>query len=125
MNSLKMYRCNVCGNMIYMVDDQNVTPVCCGEEMQTVKENTEDGKSEKHVPVVTHDGCTVTVKIGESEHPMTEEHYIRWILLMTDKGMYIRTLKPGEKPEAVFRLSEKEQTEKCYAYCNIHGLWSK
>ena len=66
-------------------------------------------------------GEEVTVKIGTAEHPSLEAHYIEWILLQTDTGMQMKWLKPGMKPEAIFKTTEKIVA--AYEYCNLHGLW--
>jgi superoxide reductase len=87
--------------------------------------NTTDGAVEKHVPVVAVDGNTVTVTVGEAEHPMLEAHYIQFIILETSQGFQKKDLKPGEKPEAVFALAPDEKPVAAYEYCNLHGLWKK
>lgn len=63
----------------------------------------------------------VKVKVGEKEHPMEEKHYIEWIEVITENKVYKKYLKPGEKPEAEFKLDE--EVVKVRGYCNIHGLW--
>ena len=83
--------------------------------------NTTDAAGEKHVPVIMVHGEEVTVKIGTAEHPSLEAHYIEWILLQTDTGMQMKWLKPGMKPETIFKTTEKIVA--AYEYCNLHGLW--
>ena len=85
--------------------------------------NTTDAAGEKHVPVIMVHGEEVTVKIGTAEHPSLEAHYIEWILLETKQGRQRKTLKPGEKPVAVFALTEGDEVVAAYEYCNLHGLW--
>ena len=85
--------------------------------------NTADASGEKHVPAVEKKGGTITVKVGELEHPMLEEHYIMWIYLETEQGGYLRKLFPGQKPEAEFVLAAGERPVAAYEYCNLHGLW--
>lgn len=46
---------------------------------------------------------------------------IGWILLDTEMGFQIHYLKPGNKPEATFKVNEKVAA--AYEYCNLHGLW--
>ena len=75
----------------------------------------------KHVPVISVDGDTVTVKVGSVEHPSLDTHYIEWIVLVTTGGFQIHYLKPGMKPEAVFKVNEEPVA--AYEYCNLHGLW--
>jgi len=83
--------------------------------------NTTDAAGEKHVPVVSVVDDTVTVKVGSVEHPSLDAHYIEWIVLVTEGGFQMHYLKPGMKPEAVFRVNEKPVA--AYEYCNLHGLW--
>ena len=78
---------------------------------------------EKHGPAVEKKGGTITVKVGELEHPMLEEHYIMWIYLETEQGGYLRKLFPGQKPEAEFVLASGDRPVAAYEYCNLHGLW--
>lgn len=121
----KFWKCNHCGNLFGVINDGGVTPICCGEDMELLKANTTDAAEEKHVPVIERDGDKVTVKIGSVEHPMIDEHYIMWILVTNPSGTTERIeLKPGEKPEAVFTISEADGPVTAYEYCNIHGLWA-
>lgn len=119
----KFYYCKKCGNLIGMVHASGVTPVCCGEDMTVLVANTVDASKEKHVPVITVEGKTVTVKIGSVEHPMTQEHWIQWVYLETAKGGQKKTLNPGDKPEVVFSLTDDDTLIAAYEYCNLHGLW--
>ena len=105
----------------YKIDDQIVISdkaLSVGTELTA---NTTDGAHEKHVPVIEQDGDTVTVKVGSVEHPSLPAHYIEWILLETEQGFQIHYLKPGMKPEAVFKVNEAVVA--AYEYCNLHGLW--
>ncbi len=80
-----------------------------------------DAAFEKHVPVIEQNGDAVTVKVGSVEHPSMPEHYIEWIVLVTESGIQMKWLKPGMKPEAIFKVNEKVVA--AYEYCNLHGLW--
>ena len=122
---MKFYRCEHCGNIITKLNDSGVPVVCCGEPMKELVPGATDGAMEKHVPAVTVDGSTVTVVVGEVEHPMLAEHYIQLICLETDKGCMIKKLNTGEKPCAQFVLAEGEKVVVAYEYCNLHGLWIK
>lgn len=62
-------------------------------------------------------------KPGETKHSMPEEHFIEWITLNTNQGIYRKQLNPGQDPAADFCLCDGEQVEEVYAYCNLHGLW--
>ena len=85
--------------------------------------NTTDGAHEKHVPVISVTDDTVKVEVGSVEHPSLPAHYIEFILLETNTGIHTKWLKPGMKPEAVFKLAEGEKVLAAYEYCNLHGLW--
>ena len=122
---MKFYICEHCGNIITKLNDSGVPVVCCGEPMKELVPGATDGAYEKHVPAVTIDGSTVSVQIGEVEHPMTPEHYIQFIALETAQGCQIKYLKPGDKPTAQFILADGDQAAAVYEYCNLHGLWVK
>ena len=122
---VKYYICKHCGNIIEKINDTGVPVICCGEEMAELKAGVTDAAVEKHVPVYTVDGNKVNVVVGEVSHPMLEEHFIEWITLNTNKGIYRKKLNPGDEPKAGFCLTEGEAVEEVYAYCNLHGLWKK
>lgn len=120
---MKFYRCETCGNVIYFMNASGVPVVCCGETMKELIPGTTDGASEKHVPVIQVDGQKVTVLIGAMEHPMTEDHYIQWIVLETKKGAQKCRLTPEDSPKAEFMLMEGDEVVAAYEYCNLHALW--
>ena len=105
----------------YKIDDQIIISdksLTVGTELIA---NTVDAALEKHVPVITVDGETVKVAVGSVEHPSLPAHYIEFIVLVTETGMQMRWLKPGDKPEATFKVTDKPVA--AYEYCNLHGLW--
>ena len=117
------YVCKKCGNLVGMIHASGVPMICCGEEMTALTPNTVDAAQEKHVPVITVNGSTVTVKIGSVDHPMTEEHYIQWVYLETEKGGMRKCLNPGQKPEVTFELTSDDKALAAFEFCNLHGLW--
>jgi superoxide reductase len=122
---LKFYKCPHCGNLIAMIKDSTVVPVCCGDQMMELKAGVSDGAFEKHVPVFTIDGCTVKVNVGEVNHPMTAAHLIEWIAIETNQGCALKHLTDEDTPDSEFALSTDEKLVRVYAYCNLHGLWQK
>lgn len=122
---MKFYYCKHCKNIITFVKEVNPNIVCCNEKMVELVPGSVDAAHEKHIPVVDINENKVTVCIGSVEHPMQVEHYIEWIILETTKGVYRKSLNPGEKPEATFVLEEGEKVVSTYEYCNLHGLWVK
>jgi len=119
----EIYKCGVCGNIIEVVHNSGGQLVCCGQPMNLMVENTVDAAKEKHIPVIEKLQDGVLVKVGEVEHPMLENHYIEWIEVLTESKVYRKYLKPGEKPEAVFKLDEEVIVAR--EYCSLHGLWKK
>ena len=53
-----------------------------------------------------------TVKIGDVEHPMLDNHYIEWVSIQTKFGNQRKLLKPGDKPEVVFAYCFNEDEER-------------
>ena len=41
------------------------------------------------------EGSHVHVVVGQTKHPMLEEHFIEWITLNTNQGIYRKQLNPG------------------------------
>ncbi len=117
----QIYRCNVCGNIVEVAHAAAGKLVCCGQPMELLEENTQDGATEKHVPVIEKIPNGYKVKVGEVDHPMDDNHFIEWIELVTENEIFRKYLKPGEAPEAVFYTDAKE----VYAreYCTLHGHW--
>lgn len=122
MSEHRFFICKHCGNIVGLIHDAGVPLVCCGEKMQELTANTTEAAQEKHLPVIAVNENLVTVTVGETAHPMAEEHSIQWIYLQTKKGGQRKALKPGEAPKAVFALADDEPVA-AYAYCNLHGLW--
>lgn len=122
MKNSKFYICPHCGNLLEVVRSGDVAPCCCGQEMLELKANSVDASGEKHTPTVQIHGNIVEVNVGSIDHPMEEIHWIEWVQLNTDKGIYRRRLNPGQTPRAIFQLNN-EQPLAVYAYCNLHGLW--
>jgi superoxide reductase len=119
MNQKEIYKCNVCGKVIEILNPAAQETICCGESMVLMEEKTADWKGEKHVPKITIDGNKVTVDVGISmgtPHPMTDEHYIMWIELICKGNCYKRQmLSPGISDTTGLKARE---------YCNLHGLWA-
>ena len=118
---LEVYKCEACGNIIEVLHGGAGELVCCGQPMLHLVENTVDAAKEKHVPVIEKVAGGVKVKVGSVPHPMEEKHYIEWIELMVNGKADRQFLKPGQAPEAVFKVESKNATAR--EYCNLHGLW--
>jgi superoxide reductase len=118
---LEVYKCELCGNIVEVLHGGKGELVCCGKPMKQFKENTVDAAKEKHVPVVEKTSDGFKVKVGSVAHPMEEKHYIEFIEIIADGEIYRRFLKPGDAPEATFKIAASSVTAR--EYCNLHGLW--
>lgn len=121
--SFGIYKCEICGNTVEMIEAQEPNLVCCGQEMVLMEEKTEDKGQEKHVPVLESGEGKVTVKIGEVPHPMEENHYIELVEILRDgKVIASKWLYPGNEPEVTICL-DNPQGVTARIYCNVHGAW--
>lgn len=116
-----VYKCEICGNIVEVLNEGKGELVCCGKPMKLMEENTVDASYEKHVPAVEKTDEGVLVKVGSAVHPMEEKHYIEWIEVIADNKVYRQDLKAGEAPEAEFNIKSDNMIVR--AYCNLHGLW--
>ena len=126
-NRFEMYVCDLCGNVVDVVEEAAGVLACCGQDMTLQTENTTDAAQEKHVPVVTVIGNTVSVQVGSVDHPMTEAHYIPWIELRQGNKLQRIYLTPSDEPKAVFAIDAAPGPQDApifvRASCNLHGLW--
>ena len=122
MTELKFFKCPHCGKIVEVVKDSIVPMMCCGQKMERLYPGTTEASAEKHIPSVRVNEKRVWVQVGEVLHPMTDEHHIEWVCLLTDKGVYRKSLTVGKIPTASFLLLN-EKPIAVYAYCNLHGLW--
>ena len=120
---LYVYRCSVCKQVVISPVELKNTIRCCERDMELLAPGTVDASEEAHVPVFEQCGCYLKVKIGQTPHPMTNEHHIEWIALVTDKSIYIKYLEKTEHPCATFHIDPDEKVCAVYAYCNLHQLW--
>lgn len=119
--NVKFFKCLNCGNVVMKVVDHSVPVFCCGARMTELKPNTVDADTEKHVPVITTiDNHTIEVKIGSLPHPMSTEHHIDFIYVLTTEGGIVVPL--DAEPRANISVDAQKVLE-VYAYCNLHGLW--
>ena len=121
---MRLYKCNDTG---LMFEDINNSDNClelsfCAIKGYVPKEH-EEGLTEKHIPTYERKGNDLVVTIGSTPHPMTEDHYIEYVELETNKGFYRKS--PTKDPVVTFRLEDGEEILNIYAFCNIHGLWIK
>ena len=112
-------------HIIESYGDEELNLALDGQALKALKPNTVDAAQEKHVPVATYDKekNEVHVKVGSVAHPMTEEHLIECIVLVTKKGVQRANLTAADAPEFTFRLADGDTPVKVLEYCNLHGFW--
>lgn len=121
----QIWKCEVCGQIIEVLEPGGGELVCCGKAMQLQQPNTVDASQEKHVPVIQSEGDSTVVRIGSAPHPMVSGHFIDWVELILPCGSTLRrSLKPGDPPEIRFPIPYDERMH-ARIWCNLHGLWQK
>ena len=118
----QVYKCETDGLIVEVLHGSKGDATCCGSPMQLLMENSSDGATEKHVPVIEKITGGYKVTVGTVPHPMEEKHYIEWIELLADGKAYRQFLKPGEVAEAFFAVTAATVTAR--ELCNLHGQWS-
>lgn len=122
----ELYKCNICGNIVEVINPESGELYCCGEPMELLVEQTSDDMySEKHVPVVVIEGEKKIIRIGSVPHPMEKDHYITFIEAISPDKKYLKRkyLNPGDAPELDLKCCKCEEFT-VRDYCNMHGLWS-
>ncbi len=120
----RFFLCSICGQLIHTIEDKDLPLTCCMTEMTELIPNAEEtGKTEYHIPVYSRHENKVKVYVGKEAHPMTPEHYIKWIFIHTRNGCQRKELKSADQPYAEFYIAPDDEILSVYAYCNIHGLW--
>lgn len=112
----KFYACPECGVLVGLIKGDARKLTCCSTPLVEVPLHTE--YDSKHTPVYTRVEDEIYVSIS---HPMTKDHYIEWIALMTDTKTVRVQLYPEQNAEARLPYIPRSTI---YAYCNLHGLWT-
>ncbi len=123
----KIYQCQTCKQVVEKVYETLVPLMCCTVNMKEQIAQTKDSSVEKHVPFVESvEKGKILVRIGENqEHPMTDEHYIQFIEVITKSGIVLRyDLEFFDKPEVEFDVDINDILQ-VREFCNVHGLWKR
>jgi len=118
----KFFICETCGNMVGLIKDEGPPMSCCGDDMTELVPNTAEASTEKHLPVVSVAGNTISVSVGSAPHPMEDSHHISFVFVETTHGGQRKRLDIGAAPATTFLVSD-DQPVAVFAYCNLHGLW--
>lgn len=123
---LQIYKCNVCGNIVEIINPGVGELVCCSVPMEQLEEqSTDKDMQEKHVPIVTLEGEHRTIRVGSIPHPMIENHYIIFIEAISQDKKYLKRkyLFPNEEPKLELKSDCFNMGFIPRELCNIHGLW--
>jgi desulfoferrodoxin-like iron-binding protein len=133
--------CGVCGHIEF---DQVPEKCLVCRSVQSFKENggaikkpgqTPGGEADKkHLPAIQvepdsfyggADAVTVKALVGEMEHPMKAEHFIRWMDFYLNKKFINRIwLSPeANRPAAAISVKAKSGLITVCQSCNLHGIW--
>lgn len=118
---MKIFECSHCKNQVFALHQSGVPMICCGEPMKELIAGSVDAAAEKHVPAVSVNHELMEVVVGEVIHPMTPNHYIKWIAIEQHGKTQFVELTPDVEPKASFTVVPGAYT--VYEYCNLHGLW--
>ena len=113
MAKVKIYVCPVCGNVIQATGEAVVS--CCGIVLPPQEPEETDEEHQVRVEIV-EDEFFVSVS-----HPMEKEHYISFLMAVSDQGTQFVKLYPEGNAEARFKIS---RVKRLYWYCNRHGLFA-
>ena len=118
----KFLKCEKCGVIFHQFDNETRELTCCGAKLKELVPNTMEASVEKHIPVMEVEGNKLTVRVGVTEHPQTEHHYINWIYVKCGARTQGITLTYKDKPFAEFYGDWKGKVE-VQASCTNHGIW--
>ena len=85
--------------------------------MVELKSNSVDASFEKHLPSCEIKDDVVYVRVN---HVMDDDHFIKWIKVVSDNTEITTNFKPGEEAVVTFKYIKGSIV---YSYCNKHGLW--
>ena len=86
MKKLKFYVCPDCGNLITAAGDASIS--CCGRTLRPLVPQKAEGTDRLSVEKI--DDCWFV----SSSHPMTKEHYVASVALLTGDTLFLRRLYP-------------------------------
>lgn len=112
MQKMKFYVCPICGNIITATGESVIS--CCGIVLPALESEPADDEHIINIEEV-EDEYYVTIS-----HDMSKEHYISFIVAISDSGIEICKLYPEGNAEARFK---KRTTKYIYWYCNHHGFF--
>lgn len=107
----RLYVCPICGNILHATGEATIS--CCGTTLPPLEAEEPDDAHAIHCSRV-EDEWLVTV-----DHPMTKEHYLSFLAMVTTDRFHLVKLYPEGSAEARFSLCGRGWL---YLYCSHHGL---
>ena len=119
---LEIYKCEICGNVIEITHAGMNSLVCCNQDMKIMKEHEPD-ENDAHFAHIEN-SSDIQKRIFFN-HPMTDEHHIEYIEVISTDKKYIKRkfLNSNDKPELSFKCECKEGFY-VRLYCNKDGVWT-
>ena len=108
----RLYVCPVCGNVIQAAGEAVIS--CCGITLPPLEAEEAD-EDHRIWTEAAEDEYYVSL-----QHPMTKEHYISFLMAVSDQGSQFIKLYPEGNAEARFKI---RGVKVIYAYCNRHGMY--
>ena len=136
---MDLYVCQKCWH-VEVNAKPDACPACGGSQFvqnNRVFEEAAEKSAEgavKHIPSIQvnkecglipeNDCIDILVRVGETLHPMTAEHYIQFIDCYVD-GKYVAraNLTPDVNPSVIFHLKSGGSKVQIVEACNLHGHW--
>ena len=141
---MKGHVCKICGFISINGGAPDNCPVCGAPKTAFLEKddaikipqdaNNLSELEKKHIPSITivkkcgliPEGCQdVHVKVGQTQHPMQAEHYIKHIDFYIDKEFIARVHLTPDKlnPAAALHLKAGAGKLTAIEFCTVHGTW--
>lgn len=112
LNRLKVFVCPCCGNVVTAEAPARVS--CCGRGLKAlVPREAAEGERLSLIPM---DGGLFL----STEHPMTREHHIAFVMLLDESGLLLRRLYPEWPAQLNLPFTRRGRL---LWYCTQHGLF--
>lgn len=112
MKKLEFYVCPCCGNVLTAAAEAAIS--CCGKKLSALKAVKADDKEKLSVELIENE------LFVSSEHPMTKDHYISFVAMMTGDTLLLRKQYPEWNLQT--RLPNLRHGKLVW-YCTQHGLF--
>ncbi len=112
MKKMVFYICPTCANMITSMADTSIS--CCGKKLNALQPQKASDEEKLSVEIIENDYFIT------SNHPMTREHYIGFLALLTGESVMVRKQYPEWDLQARIPVFAHG---KLLWHCSKHGLF--